>query len=288
MRTHPLAVLLLCLSAGLPAGCGRVPAPASAQAERVVSLAPSLTEIICAIGSGDLLVGRTTVCNYPPEIVSRVPAVGGFGQPSMETLVSVRPTLVLDTDLADEQIARTLTSLGLRNERVRCDRLDDIPVAIRRVGVLLHREESATRLAAEIEADVARLRREAAAVNSRPSVYAEIWNDPLTTAGRRSFLSEMIAAAGGRNIGDEVDKDYFQVSPEWIITRDPDVILCHYMGRETDVRRAVLERPGWQSVKAVRLGAVCGELNDDIILRPGPRVADGIRSLRARILPPGR
>lgn len=288
MRTHRLAVLLLCLSAGVTAGCGRAPEPLSAQSERVVSLAPNLTEIICAIGAGDLLVGRTTVCNYPPEIVQRVQAVGGFGQPSMETLLSVRPTLVLDTDLADEQIARTLTSLGLRHEQVRCDRLDDIPAAIHRVGMLLHREEAATRLATEIEADVARLRREGEAVSPHPSVYAEIWNDPLTTAGRRSFLSEMIAAAGGRNIGDEADKDYFQVSPEWVIARDPDVILCHYMGREADVRRAVLERPGWQNVKAVRMGAVCGELNDDIILRPGPRVADGIRSLRARILPPSR
>ena len=106
-------------------GCGRdmeVPSDVSAPSApiRIVSLAPSITEAVCAVGAGDLLVGRTSACNYPDEVVASVPVIGGFGTPSLELLAKARPTLVLETALADEAIGLRIDAMGLRRERIRC------------------------------------------------------------------------------------------------------------------------------------------------------------------------
>lgn len=251
--------------------------------ERVVSLAPSLTEIVCAVGAEDLLVGRTTACDYPPQVATDVPAIGGFGVPSLEMLVSVSPTLVLDVALADESVGRKIENLGLLREQVRCRRLDDIPQAIRHIGRLLGKTKRAQVLAEELETRTAELRKEAAATRERPSVYVEIWHDPMTTAGKRTFLSELIHLAGGHNIGDEVDSEYFQVSPEWVVARNPDIILCFYMARNHGARTLVLTRAGWQQVRAIRNRAVYDGFDNNLILRPGPRVLQGLEALRTTI-----
>ncbi|MBI3987765.1 MAG: cobalamin-binding protein [Lentisphaerae bacterium] len=280
-----VSLLLLALTA-----CSQKPAPPAekiAGAERVVSLAPSLTEIVCAIGAADLLAGRTSACDYPPEIVGKTPVVGGFGKPSMDILLTLNPTLVLDVDLEDENVGRLLDQAGVERHRIRCSTLADIPPAIIEVGRLLHRDEPAKALADTISARLAELRKTAEGGldprHSVPAVFVEIWGDPVTTAGKGSFLSDLVALAGGRNIGDEVNKDYFTVSPEWIVARDPDIILCLYMSRGGSVRDAVSARTGWSAIKAVKERRVYDDLDNALILRPGPRVVEGIEALARRI-----
>lgn len=269
----------------LIAGCSRRPDPANEVAsERVVSLAPSLTEITCAIGAGKQLVGRTSACDYPPEIVASVPVIGGFGKPCLDSLIKVNPTLVLDVDLDDESVGRLIEQVGLKRERVKCSALNDIPLAILAVGERLDCQESAQTLAYTISRRVAELRVAAEIRQERtggPSVYVEIWGDPLMTVGRGSFVSELVSLAGGRNIGDTVcDKDYFPVSSEWVIFSDPDVIICLYMSSEKTIRDAVAGRIGWAQIKAVQNHRVYGGLDSSRVLRPGPRVLEGIEVLR--------
>jgi iron complex transport system substrate-binding protein len=268
-------------------GCRREPAvaPAAAEGPRVASLAPSVTEMVFAVGGGDRLVGRTTACNYPPEAAA-VPVVGGFGEPSVERLLVARPTVVLDVALADETIGGRLEKAGLRRERVRCERLDDIPAALEVVGRCVGEDARAATLAAELRAGIAALRAGAAGATNRPTVYVEIWNDPLMTAGRDSFLSDLVALAGGQNLGDEADRDYFQVSSEWVVARNPDVVLCGYRSAEGQARDTVLRRSGWENVRAVRAGRVYDGFDNDILLRPGPRVLEAARALRDRLAPP--
>jgi len=255
---------------------------ADAGGPRVVSLAPSLTEIVCAIGAADALVGRTSSCNYPADVVARTPVVGGFGKPSLEALLRVRPTVVIDVDLDDESQVQAMAEIDIRRLRIPCRRLDDIPAAIRAVGELAGRPADAERLAAEIAGGVAARRLAVASVPAaeKPLVYVEIWCDPIMTAGRDSFVSELVALAGGVNLGDEVDKDYYPVSPEWVLSRDPAVIACLYMSRDGSARSLVMNRSGWQALRAVREGRVCADLNPDVILRPGPRVLEGVEELR--------
>jgi iron complex transport system substrate-binding protein len=284
VRKPARSILIPLIAAAALTGCRRVArGPTGAGGARVVSLAPSLTEIVCRLGGSHLLVGRTSTCDFPPDAVRDVPVIGGFGTPSLELLVAARPTLILDVDLEDESVARGIAELGLRRERVPCRALDDIPEAVTRIGSLLGLEDRARATADELRAGIATLRRNAAKRPSRPSVYVEIWNDPMTTAGKGTFLSELIHLAGGRNIGDEAEKPYFQVAPEWIVARDPDIILCLYMSENAAVREQVMARPGWQAVAAVRNGAVYDDLPNDVLLRPGPRVLEGIRALADRI-----
>ena len=269
-------------------GCQRpqAPTPAPAGPPRVVSLAPNLTEIVFAIGAGDLLVGRTSACDYPPEAAA-VPVIGGFGEPSIERLLTVKPTLILDAALSDESVGAKISKLGLHRVRVTCTRLDDIPGAIETVGRLVQRPEKATALAAALRGQIRELRRSVAAGVDKPKVLVEIWNDPLTTAGRNSFLSDLVTLAGGRNLGDEVDKDYFQASAEWAVSRNPDVILCFYMtDQHGSAHQAVLKRSGWEQVAAVRSGRVYSGFDNNVTLRPGPRVLEGVDALRRCLAPP--
>jgi len=275
-------LLVAVLWVGL-AGCREaVKPPASAGELRVVSLAPNLTEMIFAIGAGDRLVGRTSACNYPPEAAA-VPVVGGFGNPSLETLVALAPTLILDVDLADVAAAHKLEQLGLRRENVRCLGIDDVPEALRFLGQRLDRVTPAAELAEQFQREITLLRAQAATVTGAPSVLIEIWGDPVTTVGGNSYLSELVELAGGRNVAADVEKEYFQVAPEWVVQRDPEIILCLYMSEAGDARGAVLKRPGWEGIRAVKSGRVYDGFNNDLILRPGPRLLDGIAALRARI-----
>lgn len=273
-----VAVIGLC---ALTSGCGNREEPARAtESVRVVSLAPSMTEILCAVGGEDLLAGRTSACDYPASVTEDVPVVGSFGKPSLESVLSVGPTLVLDVDLADESIGRKIEKLGIRRERISCNSIRDIPVAIRRVGRLIGRADAAGKLALDIEERLDMLSQGAVSVTNRPRVYVEIWDDPLWTAGSKSHVSRMIYLAGGRNIGDSVEKDHFQASHEWVVSRNPEIILCMYMSRNESAKKKIVKRPGWQAVKGVVEKNIFDGFDNNLILRPGPRVVQGIEKLR--------
>ena len=276
------ALIVFCLGAGIffVGGCARKQEPAiEASLPRVVSLAPSITEIICALGGERMLVGRTSACDYPPGIVTNIPIVGGFGAPSMEALLRTRPTLVLDVDLEDETIIRSLSNLGIKHQRLKCERVDDIPVVVKKTGVLLGLEERAGQLAGLLARQITELRMAARKTPSGgiiPTVFAEIWSDPLLTAGSRSFISEVITLAGGKNIGSEVARDYYPVSAEWVVAHDPDIIICLDLATVD----SVAARAGWSGLKAVRAKRIYAGLNEQLILRPGPRVLEGIAVLQ--------
>jgi iron complex transport system substrate-binding protein len=273
------SVVVVLLSA---AGCTRQPDVSKQQGERIISLAPSLTEMIYAVGGGNLLVGRTTYCDYPLEARS-VPVVGGFGAPSLEKLVALQPTLVLELGLDDATLARKIDEAGLKRKRINCSLIDDIPTAVREVGRFASQVDNADRLAARISDEIQLVRKQAEVITNRPKVYVEIWGDPLMTVGRKSFVSELVHLSGGVNIGDETETPYFQVSSEWVMARNPDIILCFYMGASVPASDAVLKRSGWNAVEAVRTKRVYDGFKNDVILRPGPRVLEGITQLRETI-----
>ena len=260
-------------------GCGRAPvADDVAAGIRIVSLAPGITEAIYAVGAGELLVGRTSACNYPAGVES-VAVIGGFGVPSLEMLAKVRPTLVLDSDLADEGVGAKIDAMGIARKRIDCSSLDGIPSMMREIGFLTGHVVEGERIALEIESSLAELRA-TEVVGERVKVYAEVWHDPMTTTGAGTVLSDLIRFAGGVNIGDAARKNYFQISPEKVLSAEPDVILCLYMGKNEGAAEALKLRPGWQHVRAVKNDAVYDGLDNDILLRAGPRVLLGVELLR--------
>ena len=283
-RRVPFVLTILALLVFASAGCKpadrRASAPLPAGPVRVVSLTPSITEIICAIGAGEQLVGRTSACDYPPDVLAKVPVVGEFGIPSLERVLAVKPDIVLFGDMADESMVRKLDRVGLRQARIQCTRLDDIPAAIAAVGRDVHCEARADALAADLQRRIREARDKAVPIAQRPRVLILIWNDPLTAAGRNGFLSDLVALAGGHNVGDTIDRDYFQVSSEWVIAQDPDIVFCFFMANEKSVRQTVLKQAGWAGVKAVKTGRVYDGFDNNLVLRPGPRLLEGMESIR--------
>ncbi len=267
-------------------GCAKNPKDSIVQSApgkpTIVSLAPSITEMIYAIGAGDQLVGRTSACDWPSE-VNEVAVVGAFGRPSLETLAAISPDIVIDTDLAEETIGNKITDLGINRKNLAIRIPEDIPPALRKLGRMTGKSFQADSLAEVVEKGLAEYRALSDTLTSRPKVYMEIWDDPLWTGGKSSYVSALVTYAGGENIGDAVEKEYFELSPEWVISRNPDVIACMYMSKQGDVAVQVASRPGWEHVTAVKNGSVFDNLDNSIFLRPGPRVLEGIVQLRKLI-----
>ncbi|MEI8242283.1 MAG: helical backbone metal receptor [bacterium] len=287
-RWLPAFLPVLLLAAGCHRAAPPPPPAATPAAPRIVSLAPNLTEIICAVGGAGQLVGRTDVCNHPANLLTNVPVVGGFGRPFLEPLLLQNPTVVLEADLEDKSLGATLERLRIDRRHIECRRLADIPRAVRIIGRLAGRLDAGNTLAASLEFGI-RARREAISrvpQEQRPLVYVELWGDPLMTVGRTSFVSELVALAGGRNLGDELANDYGVISTEWVLTRNPEIILCLYMDKDHRARKTVMSRLGWKTTRAVQRGRVYDAFDIDTILRPGPRVLDGVEQLRRVIAEP--
>ncbi len=273
--------MLYVFAAALATAAGCAPRAATrvdAGPLRLVSTAPNLTEIVFALGAAGCLVGRTESCDYPPACAA-VPAVGGFGTPNLEPLLAARPTLVLETVLADPEIARRLAALRIPVAHIDCARLDDIPDAILAVGRLVGRDARAYALAADIRDGLAAAR--AAPAPARRTRVAMLFAaDSPITAGRRSFIAELLRIAGAENIGDSSNADYYRVSLEWLLAQDPDVLLCLFetAGREpVDLFAA---QTGWNALSAVRARRVYTVTDLNTVCRPGPRVLEGIAQLR--------
>lgn len=249
----------------------------------MVSLAPNITEIICAIGGTNQLAGRSSACDYPPDVVKTIPIIGDFGVPSLERLLAARPDAVFYTDLADLTLDDKLKRIGLKPFHIPCTRLDEIPPAITALGRHLQRESQANLLAGQLSAQIAAARA-AIPTSPPPRVLVLIWNDPLTAAGRGTFISDLVTLAGGRNIGDAINRDYFQVSAEWVVDQDPEIIFCFFMAGKDSVRQQILSRQGWSKVTAIRNGAVHDGFDNNLVVRPGPRVMQGLELIRPLIL----
>lgn len=268
----------------LHSGCARREAQPDASRLRLVSTAPNLTECVCAVGAGHLLVGRTESCDYPADIVRGVPVIGGFGTPAIEPLLAARPTHVLETVLADPEIVRRLQALHVPVVHVPCTRLSEIPGALCQLGALTGHTAEADALAAAIRKGIDDARSETAALGHRPRVLLLFAPDTPITAGRNAFISELIELAGGVNIGGSSLTDYYHVSLEWLITQNPDIILCLFETSGRDPVSLFSSQTGWSAMRAVRERRVYTVSDLSAVSRPGPRVLEGLAQLKTVLL----
>lgn len=280
-------MLLGCVTlAVMLAGCKPAPSPlprSSSSTPRIISLAPSITEIVYALNATNELIGRSSACDYPPAAVSNVPVIGDFGVPSLERMVALKPDQVLYTDVADPLMESKMQRVGLHPVHIACTRLADIPPALIHVGQLVSREADARIMASNLVEQIEIARHEATAFTNRPRVLVLIWHDPFYAAGGQSFVSDLISLAGGQNIGDEINRDYFQASSEWVLAHDPDIVFCFFMASTTPAKHVITRQPGWNGLKAVRNGRIYDGFDNNVILRPGPRVMQAIEAIKKRI-----
>lgn len=286
------AGLALALVAGLgpasPAGAlvlrdmrGReVTLPAAPR--RIVSLVPSVTETIFALGGEDRLVGVSDFCDWPPA-ARRKPRVGGMVAPNLEVIVALSPDLVVATDAGNrEETFAQLQRLRLPVYLVHASRLAEVMDVVARVGTLTGREDEVPGVVARLRQRIDAVRR-AVAHRQPPRVLYALWPEPLIVPGRDALLTELITTAGGASISATVPGDYPRLSLEAAVARAPDVIVLarHGAGAPVDARDR------WErlaSLPAVRSGRVYS-VNGDTLHRYGPRVVDGLAEL-ARLFHP--
>ncbi len=266
-------------------GLGRVvtlPEPA----QRVVSLAPSNTEILFAIGAGAQVVGRDDSSDYPAEAQS-LPSVGGYSGYSSENIVALHPDLVLAAEINSPELIASLEQLGLTVYMLPNPvTLEDMYATLETVARLTGHEEETTALIDSLKARVAVVDAKIRGVTEIPRVYYEIdATDPTKpyTYGPGSFGELLIQRAGGTNIGSVLDGQWAQISVEQVVIANPQIIV---LGDSAwgETPEKVSQRPGWQNIEAV-VNHQVHPFDDNLISRPGPRQVDGLEAL-ARLLHP--
>jgi iron complex transport system substrate-binding protein len=249
---------------------------------RIVSLAPSLTEILYALGAGDAVVGVTDYATFPPEVGAK-PSVGGGINPNLEVIVALRPDLVfVSTDANRWDTLAQLDQLQIPVFGVKPLRVEGVFASIEKVGEVVGRAQAAGELIAE-------MRRRMATVSDkvrglpRPKVLYAVWIDPLIVVGRGTVIHDLIQMAGGVNA---VRAPGFpRYSLEEVFVHAPDVIILALDGGVPEDREVLRRLPGWKEIRAVREGAV-RVVDANLMNRPGPRIVEALELL-ARLLHPG-
>ncbi|MCA3237988.1 MAG: ABC transporter substrate-binding protein [Curvibacter sp.] len=241
--------------------------------QRIVSLFPSLTETVCQLGACARLVGVDRHSNHPAE-VQTLPRVGGGLDPSIEAIVALRPELVLMATSA--RGAERLEALGIRVAALQPGSHADVRRMIERIGVLLDAPAPGVQAVwTGIEAELDQAARSVPPRARGLRVYFEINSAPYA-AGEASFIGETLARLGARNIVPASLGPYPRLNPEFVVRADPDLILVGD-GPLAELR----QRPGWAGLRALREQRVCAltAAQSDIVVRSGPRLAEGARIL---------
>jgi iron complex transport system substrate-binding protein len=255
---------------------------------RIVSLVPSVTEIIYALGAEDRLAGRTDYCEVPAAARAK-PSVGGMVNPSLETLVALKPDLVIATEEGNrEETIQQLARLRIPTYLVHATRLDALFDEIARLGVLTGRQAAVGPLTEALTRRVEAVRR-AVAPFPRPRVLYVIWPEPLIVPGRESLLTELIDIAGGNSVTRGESASYVRFSVEAAVARAPQVIVLADHASANGGRSGAgrPEPDKWRrfsSVPAIRAGRL-HSVDLSILHRYGPTVVDGLEAL-ARIIHP--
>jgi len=252
---------------------------------RIVSLVPSVTESLYALGGQARLVGRTDWCDHPPAAREK-PSVGGMINPSIEMIVALKPDLVIATDEGNrEETFVQLRRLGIPTYLVHAHRVDQMLDMVTRVAALVERREAAAPLVTAIRERIAAVRARVAPLPA-PRVLYVLWPEPLIVPGRPSHLTELIELRGGLFMDADEHDSYVRFSLEAAVARAPEVIvLADHSADGTAAGRQSPEK--WQrltSVPAIKAGRL-HSIDLSILHRYGPRVADGLELL-ARIIHP--
>ncbi len=236
---------------------------------RIVSLSPAATEIIFALGAGKNLVGVTTYCDYP-ESAQKIYKVGDFSNPSLERILNLKPDLVIINLPEQNRIKKELEKFKINLFISSPKSLDDIYGEILSLGRIISREKEAESLCNYLRKNIK------PSMKEKKRVYLELSPRPLITIGATTFLNELLSMAGGENIFSDLNKDYPVVAQEEVIKRNPEIIIVLHPEEITN-------RLGWEGVTAFRQRRIYKGINQDWLLRPGPRLVLGFKELE-RIL----
>jgi iron complex transport system substrate-binding protein len=271
MRLAPASVAALAIGAGVACSRSHEPLPAG-EAHRIVSLGPSTTEALFAIGAGDRLVARSRYCDWPPE-ATKLPAVGGL-EPDIEAILQLGPDLVVGpSGQWSGRFSETMHAHGIATW------FPDEIQSLAGVDALIVGLGERTGHAAEarvLDAREAAIEK-ATATASRPRVLLVAGLGPIVVAGPHTFADDLVRRAGASNVVTE-GGSWPTLGFERLVELDPDVILDVSVAETGGVTHITRDAQGWAGVRAVREGHVV-PIGDERVLRPGPRIAEGLAVL---------
>ena len=294
-----LHILLVAIAIGLVASCSRQLAPPSSSAtrevtdeagrrvvlpvkiDRIVSLAPNLTEIVYAVGAGDRLVGDTTYCDYP-DAAKNVAKVGDTMNPSIERIVALKPQVVLVSTASQlEAFTSQLSAQQIAAYVTNPQSLDDVFHSIQTLGDLLNEHEHSAGIVAALRKRATAIEA-AAGTGKQVKVFYQVSGEPLYTIGRDAFLTDLIKRAGGASVTADVPGAFPRFSDEAALAAKPDAIILPTGGSMGEGNSKVVT--ALKNSPAVLNGRVY-KINGDLLSRPGPRLVDGLEEI-ARALHP--
>jgi iron complex transport system substrate-binding protein len=243
--------------------------------ERIVSLAPSVTEALFALEAGDRVVGVTSYCDYP-HAARLKESVGDTLKPNVERIVALRADLVIVSTASQlESSVQKLEELGIPVYVTNPRSIEGVLESISAIGGIIGVADVARKLTDKLRSRISSTESRVAG-GTRPSVFVILGSEPLITAGGASFINDLVSRAGGSSISADVSGDYPQYSLETSVAKQPQIIFLQAGGNVLPKR--LRETPAARSGRVYRL-------DDDLLLRPGPRVVDGLEQMAARIHP---
>jgi iron complex transport system substrate-binding protein len=252
----------------------------AAPAEKIVSLAPANTEIAYAVGAGDKMVAGTSYDDYPEE-AKALPKVGDFANPSVEKIASYEPDLVLAAGGIQDKLRTKLEDLGMQVYVVDPKTYAAVQNDIANIGTLAGTTDTAQHVVDTMEQAKTDVTAKVGSLTPA-TTFLEIYSKPLMTAGAETFIDDMITIAGGTNIGAAAGSGFPTFSTEVLARDDPQVYIADSgsMSKPGDITK----RAGFAELTAVKNGTVY-VIDDNVIARPGPRLADGLKQLAGMIHP---
>jgi ABC-type Fe3+-hydroxamate transport system substrate-binding protein len=247
---------------------------------RVICLVPSVTDTVFALGSGDDVVAVSDYTKYPPAALKK-PSIGSLVKPSIETILSFHPDLVVGTNIpGSTETATQLKSVGVPVYLVDPQGLPGILRSVKSVGEALNRGPQADALNATLSRRIAAVKARTAG-KPAPRVLVPIWYDPIITIGKHAFISEIIEAAGATSVTDDLVPDWPQISLEAVIARAPEALLLIRGGKVSI--DTLQKRPGWSSLPAIQKGKVY--YVESGIQEPSPVAIDALEELAREFHP---
>jgi len=238
--------------------------------QRIISLAPSITEILFALGLGDSVVAVTDQCDYPPEALDKE-KVGGYATPDIEKIVALNSDLVLVAYGTPMDVINNMVGLGLTVFGIKSTDLDDVLNDIRRIGEITDKEMEAQALTSEMASEIKAVTDVTSELENRPRVFYIIWNDPLWSAGSGTFMHELIEKGGGVNICGNIT-GYPTISIEEVVARNPEIIITSSW---PGIYEWAMNETALNATDARQYNRVFA-CDANLAQRPGPRLVKGL------------
>jgi iron complex transport system substrate-binding protein len=250
---------------------------------KIISLAPSITEILFALGLNEEIVGVTDFCDYPKAVLSR-PRIGGFINPSIEKIVLLKPDLIIGArDGNRMETIQKLNDLGLSVYVVDPKSYDGVVKTIKNIGEIVGRQDESERIVTNMilkKENILKLTR----ALPKPAVFFQVGYFPIITVGRDTLADDLIRSAGGRNISEDESAGYLLYSIETILSKSPDIIIISSMETKNDSWKLFKMWLNWKAIPAVKRNAIY-VIDSNWVDRPAPRVVEGLEALAKMIHP---